>query len=317
VEYRILGPLAVLAGGRELSLGGPKQRRVLALLLLRAGRSVEVDELAEAVWGADVPATGRRQVQNAIGVLRSKLIKAGGVIDNTGAGYVVRAGRNELDALVFDRMVTEARAAGDAKLMREALALWHGPALAGLVDGELLAQETARLEERRLAALEDCVDLELAAGQHESAIVELSELVAANPLRERLVGQLMTALHRCGRADEAEAVYAELSARLADELGIDPSPEVRRVYESIRSPEPVAGAVPPAQLPADVSAFAGRAGELGRLDRVLMDRPANGTVVISAIAGTAGVGKTALAVHWAHRVRARFPDGQLHVNLRG
>src|SRR5207248_3182164 len=110
VEYRILGPLAVLAGGRELNLGGPKQRRVLALLLLRAGRSVDVDELAEAVWGADVPATGRRQMQNAIGALRTKLIKAGGMIDNTGAGYAVRVGRDGLDALVFDRLVAEARA---------------------------------------------------------------------------------------------------------------------------------------------------------------------------------------------------------------
>jgi tetratricopeptide (TPR) repeat protein len=317
VEYRILGPLVVGAGGRELNIGGPKQRRILALLLLRAGRSVDVDELAEAVWGAEVPPTGRRQVQNAIGALRTKLIKAGGVIDNTGAGYAVRVGRDELDAVVFDRMVTEARAAGDAKLMRAALARWRGPALAGLGGGGPLARAVAELEEARLAVLEDCLDLELAAGRHESAVAELSALVTDHPLRERLVGQLMTALQRSGRADEAEAVYAELAARLADELGIDPGPEVRRVYESIRSPEPVAGAVRPAQLPADVSAFAGRAGELARLDKVLADGPANGTVVISAIAGTAGVGKTALAVRWAHRVRDRFPDGQLHVNLRG
>jgi hypothetical protein len=238
------------------------------------------------------------------------------MIDTGAAGYSIRVGRDEMDALVFDRMVADARAAGDAKLMREALALWRGPALAGLGHTGPLALGAAGLEEKRLAALEDCLDLELAAGRDESVIAELSTLVAAHPLRERLVGQLMTALHRAGRTAEATAVYADLSARLADELGIDPGAELRRVYDSIRGTAP-GNAMRPAQLPADVSAFAGRTGELARLDRVLASGPAGGTVLISAIAGTAGVGKTALAVHWAHRVRNRFPDGQLHVNLRG
>ncbi len=312
MEYRILGPLTVLAGGHGLNLGGPKQRRILAMLLLHPGRPVDVDRLATAVWAEHVPATGRRQVQNAIGALRVLLTKAGGMIDTGPAGYSIRVGRDEVDALVFDRMVAEAQAAGDAKLMREALALWRGPALAGLGDTGPLALGAAGLEEKRLAALEDCLDLELAAGRDESVIAELATLVAAHPLRERLVGQLMTALHHAGRTAEATAVYADLSARLADDLGIDPGAELRRVYDSIRGPAP-GNATRPAQLPADVSAFAGRTGELARLDRVLVDAP----VGIQVVAGTAGVGKTALAVHWAHRVRDRFPDGQLHVNLRG
>ncbi|MDT4986202.1 MAG: hypothetical protein QOI74_296, partial [Micromonosporaceae bacterium] len=312
MEYRILGPLSVRAGGQELHLGGHKQRRMLALLLLRPNRPVEIGELAAVGWDDDVPHAGRRQVQNAIAALRAVLTRAGGIIDTVDGGYLLRVGPDELDVLVFERMVRHARTVTD---FRAALDLWRGPALAGLAGGAL-AEEARPLDESRLAALEDRLDLELAAGQHESLVDELQHLVAAHPLRERLVGQLMLALHRCGRATEAAAAYEELSARLAEELGIDPGTEIRRVQASLDTSGRQA-APRPAQLPADVSVFTGRISDLTRLDALLAAGESAGAVVVAAIVGTAGLGKSALAVHWAHRVRERFPDGQLHVNLRG
>jgi len=384
MEFRVLGPLEVRAAGRELNLGGLRQQRILAALLLNANRTVSLSHLVTAAWEDAPPTTARRQVQNRVALLRSLFNEAGkDLISRSGAGYLLRVGPDELDALVFDRLVAAARAAADggegqraARLLREALALWRGPALAGL-GSQALEHEAAGLEEKRLAALEDCLDLELAAGEHGKAVAELRVLVARHPSRERLVGQLMVALFRGGRQAEALAAYHELAGRLAEELGLDPGPELRRLYEAVLredpalspDPDPDPGAVAagraaeapvmvnvpvahrpdaaatgrgrmakpagqtgrrsprssgrnqeaqarPAQLPADVSAFTGRHGYLDQLDRLLA-AGAGTAVVITAIAGTAGVGKTALATHWAHRVRERFPDGQLYMNLQG
>ncbi|MGC9670434.1 AfsR/SARP family transcriptional regulator [Planosporangium sp. 12N6] len=341
MEFRILGPIEVRVPGRVLYLGGLRQRRILAALLLHPDREVSVDRLIDVVWGEDPPATARRQAQNRVATLRSTLSRFGGVIDTGPSGYRLRLGPHELDATLFDDLVDRGRARADPTLLRQALDLWRGPALAGL-GGAVLEREAARLEEHRLAVLEECLGLELAAGQHDRVAAELGPLVAEHPLRERLVGQLMVALYRCGRQAEAIDAYRGLAARLADELGIDPGPELRRVYEALLRDEPVpafpvppradaprpgadryaprTGAdrgVVPAQLPPDVAAFTGRSAALARLDGLLSDSRAGRAVVISAIAGTAGVGKTALAVHWAHRVRDKFPDGQLYVNLRG
>jgi hypothetical protein len=146
---------------------------------------------------------------------------------------------------------------------------------------------------------------------------DLAGLVAAHPLRERLVGRLMTVLAAAGRQDEALAAYDRLADRLADRLGIDPSPELRALRVRLLGGPPEPDVPTPQQLPADVTGFTGRVEDLDRLDRMLSDAQADHAVVISAIAGTAGVGKTALAVHWGHRVRSKFPDGQLYTNLRG
>jgi DNA-binding SARP family transcriptional activator/tetratricopeptide (TPR) repeat protein len=317
MEYRVLGPLEVRADDRVLDLGGLRQRRILAMLLLHADRVVSVTRLAEAAWTEETPATTRRQVQNRMAALRSVLTPAGGFIDTAADGYLLRVRPGELDAHVFDDLLTRGRAAGDPAVLRRALGLWRGPALADL-DSPVLAREAAALDEQRLAAVEDCVELELAAGRYEALVGELSDLVRANPLRERLVGQLMLALHRSGRSDTALAAYDELAGRLAEELGLDPGAELRRLRDAL---EPLPGSPPPthvpAQLPADVSSFTGRVGDLFTLDEILVDGHASPTLVISAIAGMAGVGKTALAVHWAHRIRDKFADGQLYVNLRG
>jgi DNA-binding SARP family transcriptional activator/Tfp pilus assembly protein PilF len=323
MEFRVLGPLEVRSGGLVLALGGLRQRRVLAALLLHPNRVVSLSQLAAAAWDDDPPATLDRQVRNRVGALRRVLTPGGALIDTEGGGYRLRVGPGELDSMAFADLAQRGRAAG---LLRQALALWRGPALADL-GGTLLAQETAPLVDQRLAVWEECLELEVAEGGHARVVAELAGLVAEHPLRERLVGLLMTALYRCGRRDEALATYRGLAARLADELGIDPSPQLRRLHDAVGRYDPdlragarsAIGSVSgvPAQLPADVWAFAGRVTELDRLDQVLSDGQTGPAVVISAIAGTAGVGKTALAVHWAHRVRDKFPDGQLYANLRG
>jgi DNA-binding SARP family transcriptional activator len=337
MEFLILGPLEVRVDGRPLNLGGLTQRRVLAALLLSPNRTVELSRLVETAWDDAPPTTARRQVQNRIAALRTLLTRSGGVINTDADGYSLRVTTGQLDAWRFDELVRQAADASRpeaAELLREALALWRGPALAGL-GGNLLRREAQRYEDSRLTTLEDFLELQLATGAPE-AVAELEGLVAEHPLRERLVGPLILGLHRAGRQADALAAYRDLSARLADELGIDPSPRLRELYEAVqrrgpalmssaadgglaspRIPGDSGGTPRPAQLPADVSAFTGRVLHLASLDTLLSDQTTQRAVVISAIAGTAGVGKTALAVHWAHRVRDKFPDGQLYVNLRG
>src|SRR6266511_96107 len=265
MEFRVLGPLEVRAAGRELNLGGLRQQRILAALLLNANRTVSLSHLVTAAWEDAPPTTARRQVQNRVALLRSLFNEAGkDLISRSGAGYLLRVGPDELDALVFDRLVAAARAAADggegqraARLLREALALWRGPALAGL-GSQALEHEAAGLEEKRLAALEDCLDLELAAGEHGKAVAELRVLVARHPAGERLVGQLMVALFRGGRQAEALAAYHELAGRLAEELGLDPGPELRRLYEAVLREDP---ALSPDPDPDPGAVAAGRAAE--------------------------------------------------------
>jgi DNA-binding SARP family transcriptional activator/tetratricopeptide (TPR) repeat protein len=335
LRYRILGPLEVIAGERPLNLGGLRPRRVLAALLLNANRPVSLFHLVEAVWEGAPPNTARRQVQNAVAALRAVLSRVGAAdaIVTHGSGYLLRVDPDQLDSLVFERLVERARAladGGDAPgataALREALALWRGPVLAGL-GGQLSELEATRLDEKRLVALEEVIELELAAGGHARLVSELRALVAEHPLRERFAGQLMVALYRGGRQAEALAAYHDLARHLHDELGLDPGPPLRRTYEMVLREDPELNApagepVPaspgvPAQLPVDAEAFTGREGDLARLNQLISDGHTEAAVVITAIAGIAGVGKTALAVHWAHQVRDKFPDGQLYVNLHG
>jgi len=356
VDFRILGPLRMGADGRSI-LEGQRQQRLVAALLLASGEVVTVAQLVDAIWDERPPATAKRQVQNAISALRRQLPGNAApvpVIETVGRGYRIPIGPGQLDALVFAEraarsrdLTGQGRTGQAAELMRSALALWRGPALAAIT-GRVVRAGAARLDEQRLALTEDCVDLELTLGRHSDLVGELTELVATNPLRERLVGQLMVALYRCGRRADALQRYRHLGAQLADELGLDPGASIQRVHSAIlrdepsvaaqgaarsaaapaiaprpaapvTAPPPAATAAPtPAQLPLDVDGFVGRDEELAWLDAWTGREDGRATaVVISAIAGTAGVGKTALAVHWAHRVADRFPDGQLYVNLRG
>ncbi|MEV7284076.1 BTAD domain-containing putative transcriptional regulator [Streptomyces sp. NPDC093252] len=360
VSFALLGPVRAWRGGRELELGSPQQRVVLATLLLRRGRPVTLHELLDAVWGTAPP-------QAAVSVLRtyvSRLRKAfhpAPLIVSVGDGYALRAGDDALDLTVFERRVDRAarlRATGDpaaaAALLHTALDAWQGAALAGL-PGVAAESERARLTEMRLTALETRLDIDVELGRHREAVPELISLTGAHPLREELGRLLMLALYRSGRRAEALAVYRGTWRTLRDELGIEPGPALRQLHDRIlaaaaASPPPVRGGrtrgadddpdpgphslpdpgphslpdpdpVPPArpaQLPADLLTFVGRRAELDQV-RALLPRGggAPATVVISAIGGMAGIGKTALAVHWAHEIADRFPDGQLYLNLRG
>ena len=343
MRFLILGPLKVVDGDRTVVLTG-RRRTILAVLLANAGQVVPLEYLVDAVWDDGPPTTARRQIQNDISALRRVLAGAGApetAIVSDGRGYQILPRPGELDAQVFADLVAEAgdlarrdKPAAAAAKLRSALRLWRGPALLGL-GGRTVESAAVRLEEQRLAVTEQCLDLELGLGRQRELVAELAELVAAHPLRERLVGQLMLALHRSGRQSEALAAYDRLRAQLSDELGLIPGTSLQQLHTAILRNDPAvdppseapvaaddgdaAAAAVPAQLPADVPSFTGRADHLSRLDELLPERPgpAANAVVISAIAGMGGVGKTTLAVHWGHRVRDRFPDGQLYVNLRG
>jgi DNA-binding SARP family transcriptional activator len=336
VEFRILGALEVISGDGPIALGGRREQVVLAMLLVEAGRIVSVEKLIDAAWEQDPPATAAKQIRNAVGRLRQVLASADlhDPIATIAGGYRLNAEAIELDARAFDSEVTQAKAAagsGDlataVRLLDQALARWRGPALAGL-GAQSLEAAAAGWNERRLAAQLARVDHRLANGEHSQVVAELTVLVAEHPLRERPVELLMTALHRGGRRAEALAAYSALRARLAEELGLDPGPDLKRLHQQVLAAGPAAvvaraavvaeAPTVPSQLPAPVRYFVGRAEQLKTLDGLLDEQGRSGTaVIISAIDGTAGIGKTALAVYWAHRVAPRFPDGQLYVNLRG
>jgi DNA-binding SARP family transcriptional activator/Tfp pilus assembly protein PilF len=359
LDFAVLGPLEVRCGGQPLPVHGSRERAVLAVLLLESGSVVPVGRLVGAVWDDDPPGGAEKAVRNCVSSLRRRFAEAGapaGLIETVSAGYRLRLGNCDLDLHEFDRLVASGRglaAAGEIGRavagLRAALALWRGPALAG-VGGALIGAAAARLDERRMTAVEECIDLELALGRHRDVAAELRGYAAEWPLRERLAGQLMLALYRSGRQAEALDAFHRLAERLADDLGLGPSNEIARLHEAIlrqdsaldlaRTARNVEASDPddpeksraghqrrvpatqpvPAQLPLDVPGFTGRVAELARLRDLLAGssaRPDREMVVISAIGGTAGVGKTALAVHFAHQVADRFPDGQLYANLRG
>ncbi|MGK5630647.1 AfsR/SARP family transcriptional regulator [Streptomyces sp. URMC 123] len=355
LRIRILGPVRVEAGGREIGLG-PQQRVLLAALVLARGQAISRARLIDLLWEGDVPdgaaaaATLRAHVLHLRRVLEPDrrgrgrlgfevLVSVGGAKDTS---YALRLADDQVDATQFVRLAQRARDAlgvqrpEDAvRLLDRALALWDGAALTG-VDGRSFAvAEAARLEELRLVAREDRLDALLALGRHQDVIDEVRALVGEHRLRERLWAQLILALHRCGRRADALAAYRQIYRLLADELGLEPGRPLKRLHQQVLladplldrpgapAPEGRAGPRPampvPRQLPPDVAAFTGREGDVRRLDELLSDGdPGPGrTLVITSVTGTAGIGKTTLAVHWMHRVADRFPDGQLYVNLRG
>ena len=227
LEARLLGPLEL---GR-VPLGPPKQRALLARLLLDANRTVAIDRLIDDLWGEDVPATAVKMVHIHVSKLRAAL--PGGLLLTHAPGYLVRIDPEAIDLVRFDRLRAQGRAALTAGApavaaarLRDALALWRGPALAEF-DAPFAKVEAVRLEELRLGCVEDRIEADLALGLHAEVAYELEALVARHPVRERLRGQLMLALYRCGRQVEALAGYRGLRRMLADELGIRPTPVLR------------------------------------------------------------------------------------------
>ncbi|MFE0255398.1 BTAD domain-containing putative transcriptional regulator [Streptomyces sp. NPDC059010] len=359
MEFRLLGPVQAWADDEEIDLGRPRQRCVLAVLLMEANRVVPIETLIDRVWGDDPPASVRNVIYGYVGRLKTALRQAdtaaatGVRLDRTQGGYTLRTPTERVDLHRFRELVGRARAqeAADddrtAELLLDALELWHGDPLTGLTGA--WAQTTRdRLESERVVTLLQLHEVQLRRGRHAEILPRLRELAAAHPLDERMAGQLLTALYRCGLQAEALLHYDGIRKRLAEDLGVDPAPDLQTLYHLILDNDPAAAAPAPAnrrvspdadstppvpaELPHDTPGFAGRTDELARLHGLLPPEQGRGqgearqgearpappsTVVISAIGGAAGIGKTALAVHWAHRVRARFPDGQLYVNLHG
>lgn len=341
MEFRILGPLEILVGSKRLELGGPRQQIVLAMLLLNANRVVTLDRLLEAIYGDDLPPTSRAQAQISISALRRLFAEHGqdGVITTRDRGYVIRVDRAELDAQRFEGLVAAARAARQEDNLdlaiaryRDALRLWRGPALDGLYS-ELIQAAVSRLDEQRIAANEDRLDLELSAGRHHELVGELTELAAEFPLRERLRGQLMLALYRCGRTAEALQVYRQTRRNMIDELGIEPSERLQQLEHAILASDPVLDLPSPVAevqqfkravpnlLPADIADFTGRTEEIGRIYKHLIPAGGGDAVPFAApivvIVGKGGIGKTTTAVHAAHGMASHFPDGQLYADLHG
>ncbi len=336
LDFGLLGHVRVLRGSAELPSGTPQQRAMLADLLLRRGQTATVSELIQALWGEEPPANPVPTLRTYATRLRTALGPRKDVLVSQGGGYALRLGpEDKLDADRVARLTTAAEkstAAGDLtrahELYTEALGLWDGgEALAG-VPGPGAEMHRTRLGEQRLALLEARLDVGLQIGLHAESVSELTALTTAYPLRERLRELLMLALYRCGRQAEALAVYADARRILVDELGVEPRTELAELHGKILNADasltftgpadPTAAPPPvrPAQLPAAVGDFTGRASFVAELGQQLAT--AGGRVmVVSAVAGIGGVGKTTLAVQVAHHAREFFPDGQLYVDLQG
>ncbi|HEY1616533.1 MAG TPA: BTAD domain-containing putative transcriptional regulator [Streptosporangiaceae bacterium] len=339
----MLGPLEVRADGDWTGISAPKWRALLAVLLLQPGQVVSTEQLTDELWGAAPPPGARKLVSGYVARLRRLIGDPDGrVLVTRAPGYRLIADQACLDVSQFERLITAARDAlrradgrRAADLIADALALWRGPALADVPRGPLVAAAAARLDELRLDALELRAAAAIGCGRAPELVAELRQLTTAYPLRERFWHELMRALEQAGRPAEALEVYEQARRLLAEELGADPGQALQRLHRRLLAGGPTLsenaadGAVPPArastapavvrQLPAAAVHFAGRAAELGTLTRLLdqavTQRPE--TVVISAIDGMPGVGKTALAVRAGHLMADRFPDRQLFVDLHG
>ncbi|MGW8358976.1 AfsR/SARP family transcriptional regulator [Streptomyces wedmorensis] len=390
IRFGLLGTIRLTCEDREIRLGGPRQRAVLALLLLRHGRTVSVDELAETVWDGSPPPTARTQISICVAQLRKLFREAGvdgEVIVTSHPGYRLDTEGHGLDLVDFLSLTGHAaalagsgRSAEAADAYRQALALWRGPALDGLT-GYALEQEACWLEEQRLTALDGHAELRLALGRHQELTAELAALVREHPLRERTRHSLMLAQYRSGRRADALETFRTGHQLSIDELGLEPGTALRELHNAVLCedpaiaapptvPEPVAAVAPvtavapavpvapvapvapvtavtaeepegrpdtsptdlageahtptagrpappttPSDLPPNIPSFTGRTAETEVLDALLDGRPDGEPPRVALVTGVAGIGKTALAVHWSHRAAASFPDGCLHVDL--
>ncbi|MEV8568349.1 BTAD domain-containing putative transcriptional regulator [Streptomyces sp. NPDC051322] len=335
--FRLLGPLDVRIDGESIRLGGPRHRTILAMLLLTPGRTVSVDALTDAVWPSGAPATARNQIAICVAGLRKLFKDAAGpgeLIATSHPGYTINLLEHRIDVAEFDELVSRARGATRkgrpeeaCDLFTEALALWRGRFLDG-VTGRRIDEEATRLEETHLDVREEHAGLRLELRRFESLIPELTALVTEHPLREQARAHLILAHYRAGRRAEALEVFREGRDLMVQELGIEPGPELRELHELVLHDSPelsgstaIPTAAPeesaPAELPSAPASFTGRGAELASLDRLLDERSGRAPVAVAAISGVAGIGKTALALHWADRAAECFPDGQLFTDLHG
>ncbi|MER5474537.1 BTAD domain-containing putative transcriptional regulator [Streptomyces sp. NPDC002685] len=337
LRFNILGPIEGWSEGARLRLGGIIQERVLATLLLEPGKVLPVTRLVEAAWDEDPPATASHQVRKAVADLRRRIPGGAEVLLTEGPGYRIVIDESQNDLSEFGMLVrtakaavAESRPAGAVEVLRAALALWRGPLLSGS-GGPVIEAAATTIEERRLAAWEQLLELRLTLGESAEVIPDLRELTAQHPLRETLHGQLMVALYRSGRQAEALEEYGKVRELLVEELGVDPGPRLTKLYEGIlrespelAGPEPAAlapapvplPAEPPCTLPNDLADFTGREAELAELLRCATQKGEQGPRLV-ALDGMGGSGKTSLAVRAAYLLAPEYPDGQLHIDLRG
>ncbi|MCC8451710.1 AfsR/SARP family transcriptional regulator [Streptomyces rochei] len=338
LEFGVLGPLEVNMNGRGLTVGGPRQRAVLSALLLSFNQVVSFDALIEKVWNGRPPSTARTQVAICIATLR-KIFRTAGLdretIITATPGYMLSLTGHSLDSLRFEQLVARAteltaenRPAPAADALRQALALWRGPALGG-VYAPFAETEAARLDEQRMLAVEQLTALRLQLGEHQSVLGELQALVGACPLRDRLRYYLMLAQYRSGRRAEALTTFRDGMRHSIEEIGLELGTDLQALHDSILRDEFPQLDVPgiavqqrdrqqtvPTQLPESDAYFIGRSREQWLMDDVLLDGSAQNHSPIAYITGSPGIGKTSLAVNWAHRTAHRFPDGQLFADLR-
>ncbi|WP_170067866.1 AfsR/SARP family transcriptional regulator [Lentzea guizhouensis] len=327
MEFRLLGAFEAWSGGARVPLGGARAECLLAVLLLERNRAVMVERLVEAAWGEQPPMTAATQVRKIVADLRRRLPGGAGLIVTDGAGYRAVVHDEQTDLGMFDRQVRLAREADDAAGVIEhltaALSLWRGPALAG-IDSPVVHAAVAVLNERRIAAADQLMETRLSMGAARELVADLRALLDEYPLRETTRCQLMLALYRSGRQAEALRVYDDGRRLLAEELGIDPGPELMQLHERILRNEPELDVVPhapqetavPQALPYDMADFVGRVEEQRRISEFVGDQAGKGLMIV-AVDGMAGVGKTSLLVHMAHRLADGFPDGQFYVDLLG
>ncbi|MFD4644086.1 BTAD domain-containing putative transcriptional regulator [Lentzea sp. NPDC058436] len=303
-EYRVLGPLEVLLDGEQVAVPGGRCHVLLATLLLRPNQFITVDELVDHVWDGDPPSADRahKTLQMVVRRLRVALGAADCVRTRPG-GYLAELDPEQLDLLRFRELARS----GD---FGAASALWRGPVLGNVASERLHRDDVPRLVDERVVVLERRIDADLDQGLSGELVAELRSLVAEHPLRESFWRHLVLALYRSGRQAEALRAYQEVREQLAEELGVDPGPALRELHQQILRADVVPGARPqvPRQLPAAVRSFVGRGDELALLDK---------SAGVTVVHGVGGIGKTTLALRWAHDGRDDFPDGDLYVNLRG
>jgi DNA-binding SARP family transcriptional activator len=348
ITFSVLGPVTVYRDGSVVPLEAALLRRLLAALICGSSTAVSATTLIEEIWDGAPPPSARKTLQVYVYRLRQALGEPDR-IRHEKEGYWLAVSDAEVDSVRFIGLLGQARAAARraqldqaSELYRQALALWRGEPYADVAAGPLVAAEIRTLAEHRLQAREESIALELDLGHHTEHLTELAHLVELYPFQERLRACLMLALYRCGRRAEALEVFRTTRALLVDELGVEPDPTLQLLHQAVlngdpsldcvsirdlprhgQEPEPVQPPAPlitaPAQLPTYTAGFVGRAAQLEQLDELLRRAISEPTtaVTIAAITGSAGMGKTTLALHWAHRAANQFPDGQLYVNLRG
>jgi DNA-binding SARP family transcriptional activator/tetratricopeptide (TPR) repeat protein len=335
-EFRVLGDIKALIGGRTVEVGPARPRAVLAVLLAEANQVVAIDRIADRVWGqARAPGDPRGAIRTYVSLLRRALAGAQGVaFVRQAPGYKVVLDEQRVDLHRFRDLLAQARTPGDddkaAAVVQEALGLWRGEPFAGLDTPWINAIRQSLLLQRQAARL-DLIDIRLRRGEHTALLAELTDQAREHPQDERVAGQLMLALYHSGRQADALGHYQRIRNQLVGELGADPGPALQQLHQQVltadpalAAPAPSQSSVParpvtvPHQLPAAPRLFTGRGRELDHLNGALDEWPEpGGTLVISAIGGVGGIGKTWLALRWAHQHADRFPDGQLYVNLRG